>query len=392
MFEPHSARRVGVGWLAIIPVLVGVAAVANAQEGTTATGSSREMNPAISVNGLFLGEYERERSSGEEASRMAMQELELAAISVVDPYFKASVFVSLGYGHGHETEHDHDGEHAEEHEEHAEEEASEEHSEDTEHDHGVEVALEEAFVQTLTLPAGLGVRAGKVLAPFGRMNRIHLHHLPFIEMQHGFSAIIAPHGVADVGLEAAYSPLVPWYLDLRLFLANGNGELFREPSNDLAVTGRIENLWDLGEATTFELAGSAWTGPAQDGGTRTFYGGDTRLKWRDVRKTHGRVFEVLAEYLVDDVDAAEDQRALISLARYRFARRWWLSGGYSFYDHTGEGTTDDHEYKAQIAFLPSHFSAIRFDTTYLAAAGGERVLTLQLQLNFTIGSHPAHVY
>jgi hypothetical protein len=211
-------------------------------------------------------------------------------------------------------------------------------------------------------------------------------------MQHSFQKLIGPHGVSDVGLEIAYAPDTPWYLNLLGFVGDGGVDLFDTASTDFQATGRIENLWDLNDATTFELGGSVMTGPAAVGDRRNFYGGDVRVKWRDQRRSHGNAFEWMTELLVDNPDDGEHQMAIASCGRYRFSRRWWVGGGYSMHRVKGRGEDAAHEYKGQLALVPSEFSMLRLDTSYVESPTEGDVFKVQLQVNFTIGSHPAHLY
>ncbi len=337
--------------------------VALAESGTTATGTSRAMNPAISLNGLFLGEWRDRTEEGEKNAGLSLQEMELTLTSIVDPYFKAKAHIVIGPAEAHDHK--------------------------SEEPHGDQIALEEIYARAMALPAGLGARAGRILIPFGRTNQIHLHQLPFIDAQRGFSDLVGPHGMPDVGVELSYSPDVPWYLNLIAFAGDGGTELFAAEDEALAFAGRIENFWDLSDATTFELGGSTMTGPTDQIQDHVFVGGDVRLKWRDPRKTHGKAIEWMTELIVDDAPEIDSRTGILSHLRARVARNWWIGAGYS---SVSESLTT-REIKAQIAFVPSEFSALRCDASYLDPPGdADPVLELQLQLNVTIGSHPAHLY
>ena len=90
-----------------------------------------------------------------------------------------------------------------------------------------------------------------------------------------------------------------------------------------------------------------------------------------------------------------DRVGVYTLAQYRMSRRWWIEGGYSWLSQDLEetGTRERaHEIRGQLAFVPSAFSALRAELTWRDPIVGERELAALLQLNFTIGSHPAHRY
>jgi predicted component of viral defense system (DUF524 family) len=56
-----------------------------------------------------------------------------------------------------------------------------------------------------------------------------------------------------------------------------------------------------------------------------------------------------------------------------------------------EASADTQRASFMLAFVPSEFSALRFQTSYVDTPEDQFVEYL-LQLNFIIGSHPAHNY
>ena len=344
----------------LVASLVASTAHAQSQTGTTASGVSNALNPAISVNGLFLGQWS-DPDSAEDGFKV--QEVELAMTSVVDPYFKANIFVAF---------------------------------EPAPSEPGAEVVLEEAYATTTFLPAGWGCKAGRFLIPFGRHNQLHVHSFPFVHVPHAWTEILGPESQSDVGIEVSYAPLVPWYMNLRAYGGDGSAEdVFDGESQELAAGGRLENLWDLTEATTFEAGGSYVNGPGPDGGRRQLWGADLRLKSRDPRQTQGRAWEGVIEFVNDAPDSAPDQTGVYALVRARVARRLWLGAGYDWLSTVSDSTGtrgSEHEAKGQIAFVPSEFSAVRVDVGWRDRLDAGRELFAQAQLNITIGSHPAHAY
>jgi phosphate-selective porin O/P len=328
--------------------------------GTTASGVSNALNPAISLNGLFLGTLS---DPAADPDGFKIQEVELAMTSVVDPYFKANANVAFAPNRAGP---------------------------------GVDVSLEEAYALFTSLPAGWGLRAGRFLMPFGRHNQLHTHAFPFAEAPRSVQTILGPDSQSDVGLELSYAPLVPWYLNLRAYVGDGGTEnVFDGDSKELAGGGRIENLWDLSDATTFEAAASYANGPDPAGGRKQLWGVDFRVKYRDPRQAQGRAWEGVVEILGAAPEFGPDQTGVYAFLRTRMKRRFWLGAGADFLsvvsDSTGQRETE-HEAKGQIAFIPSEFSAVRVDLGWRDHPDAQRELFAQCQFNFTIGSHPAHTY
>jgi hypothetical protein len=381
--------RIVLGIFAALLFLNPQTALSQTTGSTTATGTSNELNPAISFNGLFLG-YWSEGSEPEEehhekqhghvhalSDGIKAQEFELAMTAVVDPYFKAAAYVAY--------------------------EPSSEGPEAV-------LAAEEVYIQTTSLPTGLGVRAGRFFLPFGRHNQIHVHQYPFIQAPLAMRRLIGDEGAGDVGVEVSYSPPVPWYLNLRGVVGDGAVEgIFDAENSEMSYLGRVENLWDLSEAATLEAGLSLLRGPlggehdheehlkdehdeAHDTEHLSYYGADLRIKWKDPRKTHGRALVWENEFIGQSVPGRKDSYGFFSLARFRAARLWWIGGGYSFLSQAHSEREIDHEIKGQVALVLSEFSALRFDLAYNMPEEGDSRITGLLQVNFTIGAHPAHGY
>lgn len=337
-------------------------------QSTTASGASNVMNPAISANGLFLG-VAHNPISDEETNGFKIQEMELQFTSIVDPFFKADVTMALHPPH----EQDH---------------------------HGMSIDIEEGFLTFQSLPRGFGLRTGKFLLPFGKHNSLHTHQTPFVNAPVGVEEILGHHAAADVGFELSYSLPMPWYSEiLGILIDGGANELFDKKSNFPAAGGRFSNLWDISDNSTIEFGSSVLYGPKGEGPHHhdengvehhdedenlLLYGLDLTFKWKDIREAYGKAFIWQNEFLSH---AGGNHAGFYSILQYKFARRWWTSVGFS---QAIEEKTN--EYKTQIAFVPSEFSAVRLEVVYTDFENGDYDLAVYLQMNFTIGSHPAHQY
>jgi len=362
-----------------LPVAAGLALLscppAVAQSGSTATGTSNALNPAISLNSLILAGI---TDPAADEDGVKIQEVEMSVSSIVDPYFKA--WASLVY-------------------------------EPATGDASADISVEEAWVNVLGLPAGLGGKVGRFKLPMGWFSQLHTHQSPFIRAPRAFEVILGEEGPSDVGVLPTYSPDLPWYMEIMAYVSDGANDLFDGESRAMAAGGRLHNLWDLSEATTFEASASVLNGPepvgdnglgqgAQDqisegdAGRRTFYGGDVRIKWKDPRKTYGHALNWVAEAIVDHQPEQEDVRGVYTFLEYHFARQWWAGACYSWDSLVpAEGArASENQIKGQLAWVPSEFSEVRTNLSWLDPVAGDHELSVQLQLNFTIGAHPAHSY
>jgi hypothetical protein len=353
---------------------------------STATGISRLLNPAISLNALLLGKASRDIATAE-ANGFDLQEVEMQLSAIVDPFWRADVTLAVHPAHEHE---------------HGEEVAADEHA----FAHSEYVwDLETVQVTYRNMPRGFGLVVGKFYLPFGKYLPLHTHQYPFVQLPIGVSAFTGDHGLTEVGAQLGWTLPLPWFSDLAAYGVSARVGPFDPHSRDLTFGGRWMNLWDLGDETTLEASGSGLAGPAlhhadEPGGTLAMYGADVTLKWISSGRSRGPALTWTAEVLVPDREHDDaDPLGFYSYLQYRFAGSWWcgVTGGFArdVRDAQAEPAIwrDLREYKANVTLAPSEFSAIRLELSYLEDPdGGYDDLRIALQGNFTIGSHPAHLY
>ncbi|MDA0746081.1 MAG: hypothetical protein O2954_06140, partial [bacterium] len=346
-------------------------------------------NPAISVNGLFLGFYtsgpftrhpafenehddegeeemhEEDVHADEEPAHahglpenpgMSVQEVEVRFTAFVDAYLKADLILAIPGAEGLE--------------------------------------VEEAVLSTVSLP-GITLSAGKLYAPFGKHNSLHTHAYPFIDPPISNEKILGGEGLNEVGFGANILLPASWYSEFTAQVLNGDNEVFASPDGeDLAFVGRWKNLWDLNDATTLELSGSYGTGKNMHKELTHLLGGDLTIKWRPLRHVRDRGITFQTEYLqarVNDGLQTKTAGGLYAQLQIQTARRWWVQGRYDVFGFPKLEPEREHRFSGLLAFAPSEFSAIRLQYN-LNREDGQNVHQLALQLNFTLGAHPAHSY
>lgn len=362
----------------------------------TASGQSPSFNPAISVNGLFLGFYgsdtlerdfafsphglelvthqdenhEHQDESHEtggahegevhhhglpDENGLSVQEVEVRLTANVDTYIRGDVTLAIPGTEGLE--------------------------------------VEEGFVETIGLP-NITLRAGKFFSALGRHNRLHTHAFPFIDPPVAHERLLGGEGLNEVGIRASLLLPVEWFSELNIEILDGENVLFDATGDDLAYLGTWKNFWDLSDATTVEAGGSIGVGKNKYGELSRLIGGDLTIKWRPTRRGVYRSLTVNAEYLQARVDDGVDTESIGGLGatlQVQMAKVWWLQGRYDVFGLPSIKPDRQHRVSALVAFLPSEFSALRLQYS-LNKEADERVHQLALQLNFTIGSHPAHNY
>ena len=365
--------------LTVMVILI-IAAVAYAGGSTTATGVSRHMNPAISLNALFHGQWNDDTPTGDE-NFIKLQEAEIQFTSVVDPFWTADVVLAFHPAHAHE------GEEA----------------------HGLETDIELAALQSTFMPAGFGLTLGKFFVPFGKHAVLHTHQMPFTKAPLAQNIILGDHGLKEVGALLEYTVPLPWWSDLSVYGINGDSEIFDAGDRDPVLGAHWSNLWDVSDGGTLEIGGSYLNGPSalhEDvAGTLDVMGLDVTWKWESISRSHGPAAQISAELLLSDAEQGEgDPRGWFVHGQTRFHRNWWIGLGYGRMDdavehHHDADKEDTHsladwqEMKAALTFVSSEFSSMRAEVSRVEEIDGDASdLRVSVQWNFTIGSHPAHLY
>ncbi|HEY6065308.1 MAG TPA: hypothetical protein VIY96_04080, partial [Thermoanaerobaculia bacterium] len=158
-----------------------------------ATGNPAYFNPAMAVIGNFIASAGKNRV--EDRPSLEMHESEISFQAIVDPYARADFFVSLSNS-------------------------------------GIE--LEEGFITFTHLPADFLVKVGKFKAQFGKINTMHAHVLPWVDVPLPIVNLVgSEEGWKDAGISVARLFALPGdtFSELTLQVFRGESEnLFAAPS------------------------------------------------------------------------------------------------------------------------------------------------------------------
>lgn len=186
--------------------------------------------------------------------------------------------------------------------------------------------LEEAYLESLSLPGNLQLKAGQFFTEFGRLNPTHPHAWSFVDQPLINGRMFGADGLRNPGARLSWLLPTPFYSELFLAVQNSHGPnagsfrgaghahggeeegipaTFRHPDNDRRVRGLADMLFTPRLATSFELTPaqtlllglSAVVGPnnsgAADTGSATdtqIYGADLTWKWKPANHTKGFPF------------------------------------------------------------------------------------------------------
>ena len=221
-----------------------------------------------------------------------LQGVELSLSGAVDPYFRGNI--NLSYGTTPEGDSNFE--------------------------------FEEGWIETVSLPANLQVRAGQVFTDFGRQNSQHLHNWSFVDTPLVNGRLLGPDALRNPGAWVSWLMPVPFYSQFLFGIQDSQGETaasfrggsdalsgetmdglpfsYRPTDNDRGVvhfqdmllSARYEVSADLTDAQTLLVGFSGAFGPnsrggAEGGDTRTSIGGmDVTWKWTSPQQHGGFPF------------------------------------------------------------------------------------------------------
>lgn len=326
-----------------------------------ATGR-KALIPDISLIGSIAGGWFRDDPAGDQGENPSrtgfnFQSAELAIQSVIDPYVRGDFFILF--------------------------------KED-----GVEV--EDATITTLSLPANLQIRAGKMLARFGRQNTQHLDQLDFVDQSRLNRYFFGPEGFSELGFELSALFPAPWLSELSFEFLQGENEGNFDGSRkqDFAYLGHWKNGFDVTEnlAAQVGLSGVVGFNDSAPGNTTQIYGADVYFRWKPNER---RGLKWQTEYFLrrlEDVADTVVEGGLYSQIVWQFARRWETGLRAERIGLPSDGFAE-WSVTPQLTFLASEFFRLRAQYGFVKQDGVSRTgHEAFLQMQFNMGPHGAHSF
>lgn len=289
--------------------------------------------------------------------------------------------------------------------------------------------IEEAALQTTSLPGNLTLTAGRFFGEFGKLSNIHDHELPFANRPLVLDEYIGGESRSD---GAQLNWLVP--VDHYISLTAGMGDQFGgdDPNPDnpgtyrsfygLNFWGRASTYFDLPDNWQLEAGASGlWEPKEQDRGgvllqpngvttltekERRLAGVDFKLSYVPLRDNQFNRFDWGTEILFSDNNFLFDPNGLpgsgdeyhgdvgswglYSYVNYKWSRQW--SAGFLFdYAQSPENHNfDAFAYSPFLTFALSHWNQLRLQYTHTdhnAASGLKSDDAIYLQWAWIIGAH-----
>lgn len=289
------------------------------------------------------------------------------------------------------------------------------------------VELEEAWVETLALPAGLSLRMGRFFSDIGYLNDRHFHSWDFADQPLVYQAFLGNQYLDD-GLQVRWLAPTDFYLEFA-------GEVFRGaryPAGGAANSGvgsttlGVKTGGDIGLSNSW-LLGFSWLRADADGresggeddplvfdGDTDLYIADFTWKWAPNGNSRQRNFILQAEYMWRDESGEYtlpdgfrgpwdySQRGWYLQAVYQPLPRWRVGARYDRLSADRPAAIwadsplyplgdDPTRYSLMVDWSNSEFSRLRLQYNYDDATGVSDN-QFGLQYIFSIGAHGAHTF
>ena len=268
--------------------------------------------------------------------------------------------------------------------------------------------IEEAYVTTTSLPAGLRVKAGKFRSAFGRINEKHQHSWNFDEQPIIYKALFGPDMISDPGLQVQWVAPTDTYIMAGVDAMQGtNDRSFGDTEKSNLYVGYLKSSLDLTDNLSV-LGGVSWAhGETDQKKNSDVYGVD--LTFRDQLGSYSAL-TWQSEYLQRNKDtnatmnATQKQGGLYSELVYQYNNNYSAGVRYEkitkndtdLSAYSGMDTGNLDKYTAMVQYKPFPFSRLRLeyshDRTKVIAGQRKDVDTAMLTLNIAAGAHGAHAY
>ena len=306
------------------------------------------------------------------------------------------------------------------------------------------VAIEELYFTSTALGHGLRAKGGKFQSNFGYLNEQHHHSWSFNDMALVYESFLGMHGINETGLQLQWTAPTETYLMLGVELLQGDNEkmfgnsTIGDPESPIAKGDDAPSMFVAYAKTSFDiqdttiLAGISYAqgssridhtedeeGPHAFSGDSKLYGADlvvkhyfdsySSLTWQS--EWLGRDMDGI-QYNLDENQSITSSPTLTKMQSgyytqlvYAYDKTWKFGARYdNIYQNDVEANSNDldkpkdlDKYSAMIEYNTSEFARFRLqynqnNALYNEDGNQEKVKTIILQANISIGAHGAHSF
>lgn len=333
------------------------------------------LNPDLSLIADFVADLSPDEPTIEEGDRFRLREIELGIQGAVDPFFRYDAFIAF---------------------------------------EGEEVDIEEAYATTLALPAGLQVKVGKMLLPFGKVNLTHVPELHTIDLPLLHQEYFGEEGFKSTGVWASWlgDPL-GFVQEVSLLATNGaerhghdeegaeeegpegGGKDLLDDLADRLWVSHLKNSIDLTPASNLEI-GASWGTSAVDEPTRVrtnLYGIDATWRWKPPGRAKYRSAILQAEVTWRDEPGTEETwTGAFVFGQWQLARRWFVASRYDYLEPLEAPDDPLQAGQVLIRYFPTEFSQLRLAYERQIPDGADAIDRILFQTTFALGPHRPHPF
>jgi len=327
-------------------------------------------NPNLSVIGDFRTLY---HSYGLHNIDAVLHEAEFSFESVIDPYAQANFYYSLG-----------------------EDAASGKFSSE----------IEEGYLTTLSLPAHLQLKLGRFKEALGRVNPVHTHALPFIDMPDAYVNFFGEEGLKGDGASLSYLlPNHSFFQELTFQATEVDDEspsFQRSKTNNFLYLAHLKNFWDISDNSTFELGITGINGENKASKISNIAAVDLSYKWKPVQFNTYKSITFQNEFFYSHANldsALVNAVGFYSLLNVQLSQRYFLVGRYDYSNTPSSKDFIQQSGSLTLGWYATEFQKIELGAKYTTMNEGleennneKHFIQGFLRWIFVIGSHGAHMY
>ncbi len=274
------------------------------------------------------------------------------------------------------------------------------------------IDVEEAAIQTTSLPYNLSVKAGRFFADFGRLSKFHDHDLPFVNRPIVLDTYVGGESQGD-GIEASWLAPLSQYVTLTAGAYNKIGAANDRVDNTVprdysqfTYLGRAFTFLSLSDANSVDLGASyAYTPEVKqdNGARRALTGFDLTYRYTPLSQAayRGLVWGTEVLYNQEDrpiggfpespstaplVFRGRDALGLYSYLEARLTRRYYPGFLFEYAQDIDKAHGDTVAYSPYLTVWASEFQRLRFQYTRLEAPS-QHDNEFFLQWTVILGSH-----
>jgi hypothetical protein len=288
------------------------------------------------------------------------------------------------------------------------------------------VAIEEAYIVTTDLPEGLQAKIGKFKSNFSRIDAQHPHAWDFFDIALPYRAFLGDEGLGgEKGVQVTYLPALPIYTQFGVEVLQGENALLFGPDAQQgphAFSFFVKCSIDTSDYSTLYFGPSVLFGKTKNTnilpsteieGKSALYGMEVVWKWKPASREaltiqteyllltqSGNTMDPTTQVVLEPLRRKQDGFYIQTIyrknrwgigARYDvldlFSDRFELSGVQQNFDGRPQRATASLEYN------PSEFTRVRLQLAHdQSDPSGRTNNEAILQLNLSIGAHPAHSF